>query len=47
MVAFGAALSILLKERRVKWPPIPIDILACIPITSFIHRNGNIQITSS
>lgn len=34
MVAFGAALSMLVKER-VKWAPIPIALLACVPIALF------------
>ena len=34
MVAFGAALSMLLKER-LKWAPIPIALLACVPIALF------------
>jgi len=35
MVAFGAALSILLKERRVKWAPISIDLLECVLVYLF------------
>ncbi|CAI8596674.1 unnamed protein product [Vicia faba] len=34
MVAFGAALSMLVKDR-VKWAPIPIALLACVPIALF------------
>jgi hypothetical protein len=34
MVAFGAALSILVQER-LKWAPIPIALLACVPIALF------------
>ncbi|XP_024639930.1 uncharacterized protein [Medicago truncatula] len=34
MVAFGAALSMLLKER-LTWAPIPIALLACVPIALF------------
>ncbi|XP_027191427.1 uncharacterized protein [Cicer arietinum] len=34
MVAFGAALSMLLQER-LKWAPIPIAVLACVPIALF------------
>lgn len=34
MIAFGAALSLLLRER-LKWSPIPIALLACIPIALF------------
>nr|AFK48305.1 unknown [Lotus japonicus] len=34
MIAFSAALSLLLQER-LKWVPIPIVLLACAPITLF------------
>jgi hypothetical protein len=34
MIAFGAALSMLLKER-LEWAPIPIALLACVPIALF------------
>jgi hypothetical protein len=34
MVAFGAALSMLVQER-LKWAPIPIALLACVPIALF------------
>jgi hypothetical protein len=34
MIAFGAALSMLVHER-LKWGPIPIALLACVPIALF------------
>ncbi|XP_024635790.1 uncharacterized protein [Medicago truncatula] len=34
MIAFGAALSMLL-EKRLVWAPIPIALLACVPVTLF------------
>ncbi|KAK2394032.1 hypothetical protein P8452_15916 [Trifolium repens] len=34
MIAFGAALSMLVQER-LKWGPIPIALLACVPIALF------------
>jgi len=34
MIAFGAALSMLLKER-LTWAPIPIALLVCVPIALF------------
>jgi hypothetical protein len=34
MIAFGAALSLLMRDR-VKWVPIPIALLACGPIALF------------
>lgn len=34
MVAFGAALSLLLRER-LEWAHIPIALLACVPIALF------------
>jgi hypothetical protein len=34
MIAFGAALSMLVHER-LKWDPIPIALLACVPIALF------------
>ncbi|CAJ2640912.1 unnamed protein product [Trifolium pratense] len=34
MVAYGAALSMLVQDR-LKWAPIPIVLLACVPIALF------------
>jgi len=34
MIAFGAALSMLL-EKRLVWAPYPIAFLACVPVTLF------------
>lgn len=34
MIAFGAALDLLLRER-VKWVSIPIALLACVPVALF------------
>ncbi|KAG2394722.1 uncharacterized protein HKW66_Vig0079030 [Vigna angularis] len=36
MIAFGAALDLLLRER-VEWVSIPIALLACVPVALFVR----------